>query len=549
MIDSSVNHRIIDVYLKDVNFAKNKADILVDFINMVVEINGTVTFLENEVREEIIGFTSCEISFTKTVILISNICKTIILIDSVYTQYIKLIEYANITLVNNTYEDLILTGPITRSYIDIFPYCFFQFVALANNKHNVTETLALYAISLKGNKQLQTISLSNYDSAPSLRIVYLSTEDFLTHCKWLPTAVFNGYDPGYINQHIIKVDGHQWIHHKDIYYCPNDGPYDCTVDLLGPVYPGQVLQIELCMPRAISGENFLQVETHSASLPNTTCKIADQTELINSIRHYSETFHFTIISEIEFCELFLTVQPFVRNTFYVQLLPCPVGFTLQNGRCDCDPFLPPDIDTCYIDLSAIRRPANTWITAHTLTNNTTNYLISDCPMDYCLPYSTNVNLVHSDLQCQFNRTGILCSQCPHPLSMVFASSRCMKCTNVHILITIIVIVAGIVLVVLLYVLNLTVTNGTINGIIFYANIVSINDSIFLVNDNVFKPLRVFISFTNLDLGIETCFYNGMDSYVKMWLQLFFPSYLIIIAVSIIIASRYSTRILRLTYVQ
>ena len=69
----------------------------------------------------------------------------------------------------------------------------------------------------------------------------------------------------------------------------------------------------------------------------------------------------------------------------------------------------------------------------------------------------------------------------------------MKCTNVHILITIIVLVAGIVLVVLLYVLNLTVTNGTINGIIFYTNTISINDSVFLVNDHVFKPLRVFIS--------------------------------------------------------
>ena len=75
-------------------------------------------------------------------------------------------------------------------------------------------------------------------------------------------------------------------------------------------------------------------------------------------------------------------------------------------------------------------------------------------------------------------------------------------------------------------------------ILIYANIVSINDSVFLVNDNVFKPLRVFISFTNLDLGIETCFYNGIDSHAKMWLQLFFPYYLIIIAISIIIASRY-----------
>jgi len=111
----------------------------------------------------------------------------------------------------------------------------------------------------------------------------------------------------------------------------------------------------------------------------------------------------------------------------------------------------------------------------------------------------------------------------------------------------IVIVAGIVLVLLLYLLNLTVTSGTITGIIFYANVISINDSVFLVNNNVFKPLRVFISFLNLDLGIETCFYNGMDTYAKMWLQFFFPFYLIIIATTIIIASRYFSRILRLTY--
>ena len=122
----------------------------------------------------------------------------------------------------------------------------------------------------------------------------------------------------------------------------------------------------------------------------------------------------------------------------------------------------------------------------------------------------------------------------------------MECTNIHILITIIVLVAGILLVVCLYLLNLTVTKGTINGIILYANIISINDSYFLINNNAFQPLKVFISFTNLDLGIETCFYNGMDSYAKMWLQLFFPFYLIIIAILIIIASRYSSRILRLT---
>jgi len=55
-----------------------------------------------------------------------------------------------------------------------------------------------------------------------------------------------------------------------------------------------------------------------------------------------------------------------------------------------------------------------------------------------------------------------------------------------------------------------------------------------------------ISVFNLDLGIKTCFYNGMDDYAKMWLQLAFPSYLIMIAITLIVGSRYSTKIQRMT---
>ena len=521
------------------NFTKNYVSSVLHFTYMDVVMSGMIVVSENEAFKNIFSFKFCNVTFTNKIMFLSNICESVIFLTSLkHLPYLIVMEYANITFINTTYRNNLIfgTGPVD-DYLGVFPHCIFQYMVSTNDKqYNTSELLKLYTINFSGNKEKFTYSTAKINS------LY----DFLTHCKWLPTAVFNGYDPGYINQHIIQIDGRQWINHKKICYCPHDGPYDCTVDLLGPVYPGQKLQVDLCIPQG--NRNYtVTVETHSITLPCSACKLAHQNEFINSVGNNSKTFNLTIVSDYETCELFLISHQLFRSAFYVQLLPCPVGFTLQNGRCDCDPFLPPDIDTCYIDLSAIRRPANTWITAHTLTNSTTNYLISDCPMDYCLPYSTNVNLLHPDLQCQFNRTGILCSQCPHPLSMVFASSKCMKCTNVHILITIIVIVAGIVLVVLLYVLNLTVTNGTINGIIFYANIVSINDSVFLVNDNVFKPLRVFISFTNLDLGIETCFYNGMDSYVKVWLQLFFPFYLIIIAASIILASRYSSRILRLTY--
>jgi len=102
------------------------------------------------------------------------------------------------------------------------------------------------------------------------------------------------------------------------------------------------------------------------------------------------------------------------------------------------------IDTYYIDQSAIVRPANTWIVANNYSNNTMYLISHNCPMDYCLPHSSHLNVVNPDLQCQFNRTGILCSKCQHSLSMVFGSSRCIHCTNIHILVTLIVMLAGIV---------------------------------------------------------------------------------------------------------
>ena len=334
---------------------------------------------------------------------------------------------------------------------------------------------------------------------------------FTPHCYCLPSAAFHQYNPKVIYQQIIKSDIRHFTYHR-ICHCFQNGSNNCNIDTLDLVYPGQTLPIELCTP-CNDAPSTLYAEINNIHLPNSACKVAPPAQITNIITKYSKIFNFTIIAETtKECELFLIAASKTERiieAFYVNLSTCPVGFILQSGICDCDPILSPYIDKCYLDYSSISRPPNTWIPAHTQTNNT-KYLISDCPMDYCLPYSSNVNLLYPDSQCQFNRTGILCSQCQHPLSMVFGSSRCMKCTNVHILITIIVIVAGIVLVILLYLLNLTVTIGTINGIIFYANVVSINNSVFLVNDNVFKPLRVFISFVNLDLGIETMFlqWNG-----------------------------------------
>ena len=226
-----------------------------------------------------------------------------------------------------------------------------------------------------------------------------------------------------------------------------------------------------------------------------------------------------------------------------------ISYYTQEGYCWCDPILSsyiPSLTHCNIDDQTIPRPANSWISAHTVNNSHSYHVSLHCPFDYCLPHSSHLNLSTPDSQCQFNRSGLLCGQCQQGLSAVFGSSQCQQCSNVYLLIIILIGIAGVILVLLLFILNLTVTNGDINAFLLYVNIISINSSIFIQNNGPGKAIHTFISLANLDLGITTCFYNGMDNYAKAWLQLMFPAYLILIATSLIIASRYSGRIQRLT---
>ena len=509
-----------------------KEDIVLSINNMVVNIIGPLRLSFNHAHK-IMQIKNSHLSFHNHVIFESNICSQVMYLQS---TCIKAMEYSNITFIKNRYKDQLIT--VENDYL--YPLCLFQFMMLRNTA--VTASPMHYSVNVLDN--------SYYRLSQSIQnlMCLFSFYHFTPNCQWLPNGAFHDYNPKAIYQQIIKINNQNYTYHK-ICQCIKNGSSDCNADVLAPVYPGQRLQVELCTP--CHNEHFtLYAEINSIHLPDSACKVAPQTDIINTISKYSKTFTFIIVSEAtSVCELFLIASSdtqTITEVFYVQLLACPVGFTLQSGTCNCDPILSPYIDGCYIDYASISRPRNTWITAHTQANKT-KYLISDCSMDYCLPYPSYVNLSYPNLQCQFNRTGILCSECEYPHSMVFGSSRCMECNNVYILITVIVIVAGIILVVLLYLLNLTVPIGIINGIIFYANIISINDSVLIVNDNVFKPLKVFISIVNLDLGFEICFYNGMDSYAKMWLHLFFPFYLIIIAALIIVTSHYSSRILRLTY--
>lgn len=106
------------------------------------------------------------------------------------------------------------------------------------------------------------------------------------------------------------------------------------------------------------------------------------------------------------------------------------------------------------------------------------------------------------------------------------------------------IIAGILLVTALLVLNMTVAIGLINGIIFYANIIAASSSVVFPTTEPTFP-TVFVAWLNLDIGFDICFFDGLDTYDKTWIQLAFPAYIISLMIIVVKISEYSPKFTRL----
>ena len=243
-------------------------------------------------------------------------------------------------------------------------------------------------------------------------------------------------------------------------------------------------------------------------------------------------------------------QLFEQFLIHASLKNCPLGFRFDglSKECDCLEALTQHNIHCDFSTYTILRPTQKWINATGPYNNSSDR-ISDvivhnhCPFDYCKVSDSpmRLDLEDPDEQCAFNRSGILCGACKQNFSNVLGTSKCRECKKPWI--APLMAIAGIILVVNLIFLNLTVSVGTINGLVFYANIVRANHASFFKGSSF---LSYFIAWLNLDLGVETCFYEGLDAIAKTWLQFLFPFYVWIMVIAIIIASHYSTLASRLS---
>ena len=225
---------------------------------------------------------------------------------------------------------------------------------------------------------------------------------------------------------------------------------------------------------------------------------------------------------------------------------CPAGFKLEDQSCKCIDQLNelPGV-SCYIgSVPKIQREKTLWINA---SENTFQYS-ENCLATHCTTSTIEVKQNSPDEQCIDNHSGPLCGRCKKNFSLAIGSSRCLSdCSDKYLSFLVLFAGAGVLMVAIIKYLDLTVTHGGLNGLIFYANIIQTSNTAFLASNQTGVGNRLFavlIAWLNLDFGIETCFSSGLDMYTKTWLQFVFPFYIWGLVLVIILMCRYSHKATR-----
>ena len=262
----------------------------------------------------------------------------------------------------------------------------------------------------------------------------------------------------------------------------------------------------------------------------------------------------------------------------VYLKECPLGFSFNHRirACDCSNPLHQlyasnlvSKHMCSIQTQTFTRLANKNSWAGVIqTGNESAFAVSDhCPFEYCYNSEQDLDWFYSASNeiflkqnphstshfpiCDKGRTGTLCGKCANGLTVVFGSKKCSYCDsklNYWLFISLIAFI-GPFLIFMLFALKLTLTGGTLTGVIFYVNIVasglltyylagtSIEDQ---YKNFLLKAIIHFIALTNLNFSFPICFTGNMTALWKYGLSGLFPFYLLFIVVVLIFASRHSS---------
>lgn len=226
----------------------------------------------------------------------------------------------------------------------------------------------------------------------------------------------------------------------------------------------------------------------------------------------------------------------------VTVVDCPLGseFNLTQKQCTCSPLIEDRAElTCNITDGTVRISGQNWLGLKDGVLAFTDL----CPIGYCAfvarigAFKLNVTDI-----CDNNRTGIQCGRCKDGFSSTLGTdTTCYECSNLWLLTIPLFLITGVALVLVLFLLRLTISAGTINGIIFNVNIfVALDVASYSRLPVLLRPLYIGVNLLALSLGFPLCFHSDMTELEKAFLNFLFPSYLFCIVIAIIVVSRYSS---------
>ena len=350
----------------------------------------------------------------------------------------------------------------------------------------------------------------------------------------------------HVNKSVSSVTSYP----RTLCFCDRKGKQDCSKTTINVnAYPGHFFNISVVPVGQLNGTtatDSIQIEYSESMKDNVNIKLDRNNDKLDKQcsnlsfqyevkysdykKNHSVTFDLLIEGEI---------LKYYWKTVTINLQPCPPFFFCSEKYnmcyCSCLGILKAFNIKCRTREAEVQRPVHVYIGYF---NNCT-YVYHYCPVDRCSENTTIISALDLNLdeQCVNNREGLMCGKCKPGYSRVFGSNRCKKCEDTYLLLLASFAVAGIIFVWALSYFNLTVSTGMFNGIIFYANIVKVNRDIFYPSLSKNNALTIFISWINLDLGIETCFFNGMNEFHKTLLQFAFPLYLWFLSLLSIYLSR------------
>ena len=414
------------------------------------------------------------------------------------------------------------------------PYCFINFTQLAYVEYLFNTDVKVVSYNDYAEKDGNFLYGGSLDRC-QLRIE--SVEDGVTSIvpyKWI-LSFFK-----VSSHHPTKTKG---VTSQPYQLCSCDGESNCSVVKDIQVYRGQEFSIALLALDQLRSPVITMI---FSKLSSTARLKINQTSQVLSVSCSTLTYNLYSTQNSE--ELILYPDGPCRDTgvavavVNIIFLPCPNGFNRSNEECVCEEGLKEYQANCIVDKDVYILRNNGlqfWVNS-TYKNGSYHGLIryKTCPTGYCKGGDVNFTLDNPDIQCVNNRSGMLCGACATNYSLMLGSSRCVECSNTYLALLLPFAAAGIALVVFLSILRLTVATGYINSIILFANIVQVNRNLFFISGQR-NVLTVFIAWMNLDLGFETCFYDGMTAYAQIWFQFAFPLYVWILICLIIFVSRYS----------